>query len=60
MKRACSIFSQILKLRPRPEFEAAAKVNEAYWHAAGAGRRPDTEGNQRGGEAKRVRDMGLD
>ena len=35
MNRVCSIFSQILKLLPRPEFEAAVKVHKAERHARG-------------------------
>lgn len=35
MNRVCSIFSQILKLIPRLEFEAAVQKHEAEWHARG-------------------------
>src|SRR5258708_30220320 len=35
MNRVCSIFSQILQLIPRPEFEAAVKEHKAERHARG-------------------------
>lgn len=35
MNRVCSIFSQILKLIPRPEFEAAVQKHQAERHARG-------------------------
>src|ERR1700738_5266202 len=35
MNRVCSIFSQILKLVPRQEFEIAVKDHEAERHARG-------------------------
>src|SRR5882672_6032059 len=35
LNRVCSIFSQILKLIPRMEFEAAVQKHEAEWHARG-------------------------
>ena len=35
MNRVCSIFSQLLKLIPRQEFEAAVKKHQAERHASG-------------------------
>ena len=35
MNRVCSIFSQVLKLLPRPQFEAAVKEHQAERHARG-------------------------
>lgn len=35
MNRVCSIFSQVLQLVPRPEFEAAVKKHQAERHARG-------------------------
>jgi hypothetical protein len=35
MNRVCSIFSQILKLVPRQEFEVAVKEHRAERHARG-------------------------
>jgi hypothetical protein len=35
MNRVCSIFSQILQLIPRPEFEASVKEHKAERHARG-------------------------
>lgn len=35
MNRVCSIFSQILQLIPRSEFQAAVRDQKAEWHARG-------------------------